>query len=190
MMTGRHYTIPEIVAMRSICRDLATPTNISYRQEEVFAQAEDALRTYMANGTTLEELSAERSRKWDAEVEASRRHQELMEEYQRLFPPPPEPPAPTTEEEVMERWFTDCVAKHDGASAKSDDLFDGFMGMTLARFANRHAPDGVFVTQKGMERLLVGKGVKYRRAGTFAGKTFDGIRHITHGNVRLGSYGT
>jgi len=64
------------------------------------------------------------------------------------------------------------------------------MGMTLLRYANKHAPDGCNITIRDMERFLDEKGVRSRRLGWLGSKTYDGIRHIIYGNVRRGNYGT
>ena len=50
------YTVDEIELMRVIVRDMITPINIPYYPDELDGRAELQLRTYMANGTTLEDL--------------------------------------------------------------------------------------------------------------------------------------
>lgn len=88
---------------------------------------------------------------------------------------------------VLEEWFSDCVAKYDGATATSDHLYDG-MGHSLMAFANRRAGNGVHISKNDMESFLDKKGVRSRNA--MFNKRYDGVQIIIHGNVRSGNYGT
>lgn len=181
----RKYTVSEMEAMRRSIR-FSYPSGVSYYEKDRAADVENRLRSYMQNGTTPEELEEFRNQQAHAEMEAQKRWQEFEAERRKNLPPPP--PPPKTAQEVIDRWFATSVAKYDGASTESDELYDGYMGVTLKRYANRHAPDGVNISQKDMERFLESKGVRYRRA--MFKKRYDGICHVISGNVESGNYST
>lgn len=55
MLMSRKYTVDEIMLMRECIRSMYPP-HYSYRPDERAADIERRLTTYMANGTTAEEL--------------------------------------------------------------------------------------------------------------------------------------
>lgn len=120
------------------------------------------------------DLEPERKRQ-EAERKRARKERERMA-------------AMKTADDVLEEWYARCVAKYSGASEEAKKLYDGLSGRTAKRFANQHAPDGVHITQKDMERFLDKKGVRSR--GSMFAKRYDGIQHIAYGDVRSGNYGT
>lgn len=179
----KKYTIDEIDQMRNHIR-WSYPFGVVSCQE-LDADIENRLRTYMQNGTTVAELekmasdSRERQIKWE---------DEQAEIYARMCESRPPPRVFKTAADVIDEWFQTCVAEYDGAESTAKELYNGLMGRTLKNFANLHAPDGIHITQRDMERYLDGKGIKSRRA-MFA-KRYDGIRHVIYGDVRSGNYGT
>jgi hypothetical protein len=184
MMPERKYAIEEIDRMRKALESMY-PFGVSFNSKERSAEVEDRLRTHMQNGTEPDELAKASSEYVGRQFEAQTREQEFCREQRAKAPKPREL---KTKEDVIDEWFETSVAQYDGASATASDLFDGFSGHTLKRFANQHAPDGVNIRQKDMERYLDGKGIKSRSA-MFA-KRYDGVQVIIHGNVRSGNYGT
>ena len=185
-MNERKYTLLEIDDMRrSIYRFY--PSGVAYVPSERSAEVEDRLRTYMQNGTDPEELEVMANALFEADIRHQEKMREMHDQYRRQNPPPPPPKTAT---EVIERWFNECVAKYEGASVESNVLFDGPFGQTLLKYANRHAPDGCSITIRDMERYLDQKGIRSRRLGWLGSKTYDGIRHILHGNVSHGNYST
>lgn len=181
----RKYSVAEIDAMRRDVGTLCARFNVSYDPKKRTVEIEERLRTYMANGTAPEEVRKAASEYLERQFAAQEAQQKFHQE-QRAKAPPPR--VLRTKEDVIDEWFQTSVARYNGATAEAKELYDGFSGHTLKRFANRHAPDGVNVTQRDMERYLDAKGIKSRNA--MFSKRYDGIRHIIHGNVRSGNYGT
>lgn len=191
-MTDRKYSLQEIDDMRQALNELMGSWQFSGdgswagrmpKAEEV----EQRLRTYMQNGTEPAELAEAAAALIREGVESAKAREDALRAH-REANPPPEPRKLVTVEDVIDEWFQTSVARYAGASATAEDLYDGFSGHTLKRFANRHAPDGVHVRQRDMERYLDRKGIKTRNA-MFA-KRYDGIQVVTFGNVRTGNYGT
>lgn len=181
---ARKYTVEEIDQMRKSI-EWSYPSGVSYYPEQRAAEVESKLRTYMQNDTSPEELAEMARRRSEIEAAAQQQREVLFREMRAAAPPPR---VLSSKEDVIDEWFQTCVARYAGASVEARELFDGFSGRTLKRFANQHAPDGVHITQKDMERYLDAKKVRSRSA-MFA-KRYDGIRHVIHGNVRSGNYGT
>jgi hypothetical protein len=179
MSESRKYSISEINRMRNAIAG-CYPSGESYRASERSAEVEDRLRTHMQNGTDPEELEAAANARMDADIAWQQKEQEILRQYEESLP---KPRVIQTADDLLEAWFEECVAKYHGACETSDNLYDGFMGMTLCKFANQRAPDGVHVTQKQMEKFLDAKGVRSRSA--MFKKRYDGIRHVMYGN-----YGT
>lgn len=183
MTEPRKYSVAEIDAMRkSITWSYGSG---SYDPAQRAADTEDRLRTYMQNGTEPEELAEMAKQRLDADLAHQRAAIAFQKEMRAKAPPPR---VLKTKEDVIDEWYQTSVAHYEGATDTAKDLYDGFMGKTLKRFANNHAPDGINVTQRDMEKYLDAKGVRSRNA-MFA-KRYDGICHIIHGNVRSGNYGT
>ena len=189
-MTERKYSIDEIDRMRRSLEDLMTHWQYygsgASGTPPKAADVEEHLRTHMQNGTEPEELEAQADRQRQEGYARGKHVAEMYEEMRRNAPPPP--PPPRTVEEVIERWYASSVAHYEGASDTLDDLYDGFTGSTLKRYANRHAPDGVNITKRDLEKFLDRKGIKARHA-MFA-KRYDGIMHVLYGDVRSGNYST
>lgn len=181
---ARKYSVDEINAMRRSLR-AAYPSGVAYYEKERSAEVEDRLRTHMQNGTEPSELEEAANKHFREEAEAQEVWRMWRSDMRAKAPPPR---VLVTAEDVIDEWFQTSVARYDGASVTAKELYDGFSGVTLTAFANRHAPDGINITQRDMENYLDRKGVKSRSA-MFA-KRYDGIRHIMHGNVRSGNYGT
>ncbi|UAB76970.1 hypothetical protein INR77_08925 [Erythrobacter sp. SCSIO 43205] len=93
-----------------------------------------------------------------------------------------------TKDDVIQAWFERKVAQYDGASVTLSELYDDVTGSTLKSFANQHAPDGVDISEKYLGRWLDRKGIRSR--GAMFAKRYDGIRHVSYGDVRYGNYGT
>lgn len=178
------YSIEEIDAMRRAVDTLCDNGN-SYNPDIRGKEVEERLRTYMQNGTTPAELASAANKHSDALYKQQEVRQKIWEDAARRAPPPR---VLKTKEDVIDEWFQTCVAKYSDASVTSKELFDGFGGKTLMSFANRSAPDGVNITRRDMEKYLDRKGVKSRSA--MFEKRYDGIRHIIHGDVRSGNFGT
>lgn len=60
-MSERHYTIHEINRMRGYLREILLFNGVKFGLDR---KVEDHLRTYMQNGTSVEELKEERRRVW------------------------------------------------------------------------------------------------------------------------------
>lgn len=185
-MSDRKYTVQEIDWMRKSVEQILTVFNVSYNGAQRAIEIEQRLRTYMANGTEPCDLASAAEDQRRKQFLSVIRQQESESAYRRSLPPPP--PPPKTADEVLERWFSECVAKYPGASTVAKELYDGFSGRTLMRFANECAPDGVHISQRDMERFLDANGVRSRRA--MFNHTYDGIRHVLYGNVISGGYST
>lgn len=181
----RKYSIAEVEGMRQSVETLCTRYGQSYDPKERVIQVEQQLRTYMQNGTDPKELAEAASERIRREIEAQDRMQEM---YRQRAAAAPKPRELKTKEDVLEEWFATCVAKYEQASVTAKELYDGFGGHTLKSFANQKAPSGIHLRQSDMERFLDKKGIRSRNA-MFA-KRYDGIRHIIHGDVRSGNYGT
>lgn len=181
---ARKYTVAEIDDMR---RSIASsyPSGVSYCADDRAADVERRLQTHMANGTDPGELSTAASERRDREYAAQEAYQER---HAKMIASRPAPKPILTKADVMEQWFADCVAKYGGTTTTARDLYDGFSGRTLKRFANHHAPDGVNITQGDMERFLDGKGIRSRRA--MFDKRYDGVAVVIYGSVSSGNYGT
>jgi hypothetical protein len=181
--TARKYAIAEIEQMRNALR-WSYPSGVSYYEKERSAEIENKLRTYMQNGTDPDELAAWSGRQRQAEQEAQQRNAAVI----AAHVPNPRP-KPTTVHEVLEEWFSDCVAQYPGASATLNDLYDGLSGQTLCRYANNNAPDGVSIGKRDLEKYLDSeKNIRSRRA--MFEKRYDGIAVIMYGSIRSGNYGT
>lgn len=180
----RKYTMAEIASMRDSIR-WSYPNGVCYRESERNADIEDRLRTYILAGIEPAEVLAARDahmqREFERQVAAQAHH-----EAQAKSRPAPKPLL--TKADVLEAWWSQCVAKYDGATITAKDAYDGFSGQTLKRFANNKAPDWVNISQADMERFIDGKGVKSRHA-MFA-KRYDGIQVVISGNVASGNYST
>jgi len=191
MAQERKYSLTEIDAMRRAVRDLGTYWQFSSNGASGSPPKDDVveqqLRTHMQNGTEPSELTEAAAKRHRDGIESAKRSEEFMREHYKANPPPP-PRVLRTAEDVIDEWYETCVAKYAGATATARDLYDGVAGRTLKRFANNHAPDGVDISQRDMERYLDRRGVKSRSA-MFA-KRYDGVQVIIHGNVRSGNYGT
>ena len=177
---ARKYSVAEIDEMRRYVGALY-PCGVSYRAHDRAADVEDRLRTHMQNGTEPSELAVAVEKHFEKELQAKEAERKMRESA-------PPPRVLVTAEDVIDEWFQTCVAKYVGASAASKDLYDGHSGRTLKSFANCHAPDGVYITQRAMEKYIDRRGFRSRSA-IFA-KRYDGIMCITFGNVRSGSFMT
>lgn len=62
------YTAAEIAHMRVLVRDMITPTDGPYSPSELDNQVELYVGTYIANGTTLEELKRHREERLNRTV--------------------------------------------------------------------------------------------------------------------------
>lgn len=185
-MGERRYSFTEIEDMRGFVRTACFPTSGTYyNPQERNAAIELHLQTFMQNGTEPNELKDAATKRLNASFEARERDREFQKEMQAKAPPPR---VLVSKDDVIDEWFQTCVAKYEGASVTAKELFDGFGGRTLMSFANQNALDGMYISQRNMERYLEAKGVRSRTA--MCAKRYDGIRHIMFGNVRSGNYGT
>lgn len=84
-LTPPTYSVSDIIAMRGVVEELMTPWQ--YQENGRAGQAprssdvEDQLRTYMANGTTLEELRAEAEQRYKDGLKA---YEETMRWYRTI----------------------------------------------------------------------------------------------------------
>ena len=88
------------------------------------------------------------------------------------------------ERQLLDLWYSDRVAKFEGATSTVRDLYED----SLVVFVKREAKETVHIDEGVMLDYLKGKGVTIRSIN--GKKVFQGIKPIIGGSIRSGNYMT